>query len=351
MSWYPKEERRLFVWGPGGWTAVGVIAALWIWTPGSGGELLAPALTAGVLALALAEIWRYRARMRPADERAVLVVQSQSFSGLAVVAVGAAVGAVGHQLGLDPPEITLADARVVWTVCLMIVTAAAAQLITSTRRLVTEGQIAHAQFVASERDARTAELSALRQKLEPALVLGALDAIAQRAERDPADAERAVEQLSEYLRQSLQAPSALEVTLGEDKARADEFLAILALAGVHAPIEWAIDADAAAVTIPSGTLHTFLHYAIERCRRDSEREATITVRAYCHAARFYLIVTDTAAPDPPLLRESDELSALRSRLGAPPQRRVRVISHIALEVDGTTRGTTQTLSKVLEKAA
>jgi hypothetical protein len=123
------------------------------------------------------------------------------------------------------------------------------------------------------------------------------------------------------------------------------------LSGVTVPVTWQVEADTSQIRIPTGALRTFLDYALGRCARDAERAPAISVRAHIHRSRFYLIVSDTATPDPPTLAEPDSLAALRRRLGAPPQRRVRVETHVMLEVDSPASGTTQTLSMHLEEPA
>jgi hypothetical protein len=352
MNWIDKAERRLLVWGPGWWTTTASLAVLLFWAQTAGPDFWAPAslitwlistgLSGAAATLVAAEVWRRRAAGETLG-----IVQSQSFSGFAIVAIGGTVGAVAAGIRQEPPVVDLSTARTVWVIGSAVVVAAGAQLVLSTRRLISEGQAATTRVVAFERDAHLAELSAMQQRLEPALMLKTLDAIATRADTSPEDAERAVEALATYLRSSLQAPAALEAPLEEEIRRATEFMGILTFAGVEVPLIWRVDSEVLPVTIPTGTVHTFLHYAVERCLRDQQGQPTITVRAYRHADRFYLVVTDTAAPDPPALQEPQALSALRRRLGAPPQRRVRVIAHVVVEVDGTPSGTTQTLMKHL----
>jgi hypothetical protein len=354
MAWFPESERRLLVYGPGWWaTAVAAVVlvltmnGVWRREPWTVGDLTAwitsTGLWAGLLAVIAAEWYRRRSPDDP-----LVVVQAQVFSGVAIASVGLSLGAVAARLGMEPPAMDVVSARPVWLAGAAIVGIAATQMVTSTRRLIADGQADAIRVAASEREVHLAELAALQQKLEPELLLGTMTAIAARAETAPAEAERAVEGLAAYLRNSLNAPPALTVSLDDDLRRATEYTDIMALAGLQAPIVWRVDPDVRQVPIPSGTLRTFLEYAIARCLRDQDRQAAITVRAYQHAARFYLIVTDTAPPDPPTLSEPEALAALRRRLGAPPQRRVRVETHVMLEVDGTAKGTTQTLMMRLD---
>jgi LytS/YehU family sensor histidine kinase len=256
-----------------------------------------------------------------------------------MMGAGLVAGAAAIGTGTDP---------LVWVGAVGVGALAVAQLIASTRREILRGREAAALVVSSEREAHLAESLALQQRLEPELLLHALSAIATRTETAPRDAERAVEGLAANLRRSLQAPAVLDATLEEESQRAGEYVDILALAGVSVPIVWHLDAEVLQTTIPSGTLRTFLDYALARCMRDVASAPGVKVRAYRHAGRFYLIVTDTAAPDPPTLAEPEALMALRKRLGAPPQRRVRVETHVMLEVDGSSAGTTQSLTMRLE---
>jgi hypothetical protein len=345
MSESSASNRQRPVFGPGGWIGLVIVVGLVLmiggvvpigdWTAdGLAGRLLPLGFGIGVFGVVAAELYRRVARW---DERAE--IHAQSFSGIGMMGAGLAAGAAAIGTATDP----LVSVGVVGMSALAV-----AQLIASTRRVILQGREAAAKVVSSERDAHFAEALALQQRLEPELLLHAISAIATRAVAAPREAERAVEGLAAYLRRSLQAPAVLDATLEEDTQRAGEYADIMALAGVSVPIVWNIDADVMQTAIPSGTLRTFLDYALARCIRDVANEPGIKVRAYRHAGRFYLIVTDTAAPDPPTLAEPDALMALRRRLGAPPQRRVRVETHIMLEVDGSSAGTTQSLTMRLE---
>jgi hypothetical protein len=349
MSDSPVSDRVRPVFGPGWWTGLVLVLGLVLVVGGvvplRAGTIDALAtllirlgLVIGVGGLVGAEVYR---RLATWDDRAA--IHAQSFSGIGMMGAGLAAGAVAMRLGGEPVTIDMATARLVWMGAGTILAVGAAQIIASTTRVILDGHEATAKVVTSEREAHLAELLALQQRVEPELLLNAISAIAARAELAPRDAERAVEGLAAYLRRSFQAPEVLDATLEDDMQRAGEYADIMALAGVRVPVAWHIDADVRNITIPSGTLRTFLDYALARCMRDVANEPGITVRAYQRTGRFFLLVTDTASPDPPTLTESDALMALRRRLGAPPQRRVRVETHVMLEVDGTPAGTTQSL--------
>ncbi|MCC7186452.1 MAG: histidine kinase [Acidobacteria bacterium] len=357
MSGTSVNERMRPVFGPGWWTGVvrggGIVLMFGGAVPvGDGtpaGLATALILTGFVIGVGgLVAAWLYR-RLATTDVRAE--VHAQSFSGIGMMGAGLVVGAVAMHSANEPLMLARETAYVSWMGAAVIAALSAAQLIASTRRIILRGHGASAQVATSEREAHLAELLALQQRLEPDLLLNAISAIAARTETSPRDAERAVEGLAAYLRCSLQKPDVLDVTLQTDMQRAGEYADIMALAGVRVPIVWQIDADVMDVVIPSGTLRTFLDYALARCMRDVANAPGVKVRAYRHAGRFFLLVNDTAAPDPPMLEEPEALMALRRRLGAPPQRRVRVETHIMLEVDGTHTGTTQSLVMRLEAAA
>lgn len=357
MNWTPESERGLIVRGPGWWISAAMLVALLVpATPlWPGGALTVNQLTSllvpagfvwSTLSLVAAEAFR-----RHCPDDPMTIVRAQPFSGAAITGVGVALSAFAFRLRSAPLEVVPSTKWCFWVLGASLVALASAQLVLSTRRLIVRGREATERLEASEREAHTAELMVLQQQLDPGLLMNALAAVAARADSAPRDAERAVESLATYLRRSLQTPSELQSTLDEEMLRAGEYADIMALAGVHAPIVWRVDADVHFVQIPTGALRTFLGYAISRCVRDESNAPSITVRSYIHAQRFYLIVKDTAALDPPMLVEPEALAALRRRLGAPPQRRVRVETEVMLEVDGTSAGTTQTLSIRLEEAA
>lgn len=357
MSDTPVNERMRPVFGPGWWTGLVLVGGIVLMFGGAipigdgtvaslATGLIRTGFVIGVGGLVAAEVYRRRAAGGARAE-----VHAQSFSGIGMMGAGLVVGAVAMHFGNEPVSIARETAYVSWVGAGVIAAFAAAQLIASTRRIILRGHGASAQVATSEREAHLAELLALQQRLEPDLLLNAISAIAVRTETAPRDAERAVEGLAAYLRRSLQKPDVLDVTLQADMQRAGEYADIMALAGVRVPIAWQIDADVRDIVIPSGTLRTFLDYAFARCMRDVANAPGIKVRAYRHAGRFFLLVNDTAAPDPPMLEEPEALMALRRRLGAPPQRRVRVETHIMLEVDGTPTGTTQSLVMRVEAAA
>lgn len=350
MNWTPESERGLAVRGPGWWIATAVLLALlipvspaWPGAPLTIDQLTRTLVPIGfvwaALSLPAAEWVR-----RSAPDDPMTVVRAQPFSGAAIIGVGLALGALAIRIRTAAIDVDPSTKWSLWALGATMVGLASLQLFLSTRRLIVRGREANSRLEVSEREAHSAELMVLQQQLDPGLLMNALSAVAARADAAPRDAERAVEGLATYLRRSLQAPPALQATLDEEMLRAGEYADIMALAGVQAPIVWHVDADVRDVLVPTGTLRTFLDYAIARCMRDDVNTPTITVRSYKHAQRFYLTVTDTAAPDPPMLAEPEALAALRRRLGAPPQRRVRVETQVMLEVDGTFAGTTQTLS-------
>jgi hypothetical protein len=302
------------------------------------------ALQASLIFVVAAEAWR---RSKANDPN--VLVRSQSFSGAAIAALGVAAGAVSAQLQTGVLTTAMPYVWFVWTLSLVLLTIACVQIFIATRRVIVDGRHEAARLVTTERDALEAELLVQQQRLEPELVLRAMSVIADQAERAPADAEASVELLAAFLRKSLTTVPAISAPLADEVSRAREYESILAAGGVRIPITWKIDDNVREVVVPGGTLRTFLDYAVSRCLRTPG--SAVTVSAMQHARRFYLIVKDNAALDPPMLEEPEGMTNLRRRLGAPPKRRVRVETSVIFEVDGTSAGTTQTLSLRLPEAA
>lgn len=344
------------VWSPGP-LAIGVVilgtAAFFLARRDDPGLVLVAGLTTisyiGMAAALMTLLWAEWMRGRARGNNHT-VLRAQSLYAAAVVFGGAAVGAVGARLRTVPLFSAPEFDRAIWVAGAVVAGWACVRLATSTRQLVLEGEWVAATLQASERAAHAVHIRALQLKAEPDLILRAMTTIADVTERAPADAERAVDALAAYLRKGLKdIPDAI-APIDDEVRRTHEYLDILALAGVTIPVAWKVDDDVRAVVIPSGVLRTFVDAAVGRCQKEAGRPS-IAVRAYQHRGRVYLVVTDTAAPDPPALAESEALAALRERTGAPPKRRVRVETSVMLEVDGTATGTTQTFSMRLEETA
>lgn len=344
------------VWSPGP-IAIGVVAlgtaVLFLARRNDPGLVLVGVLTTityiGLAAAFLTLLWAEWTLTR-AGGNTHAVLAAQSLYAAVVVFTGAAVGAVGSRLRTAPLFSAPEFDRGVWVAGAVVALWACVRLATSTRRLVLEGESVAATLQVSERAAHAVRIRALQLKAEPDLILRAMTTIADCAGHSPADAERAVEALAAYLRKGLKEAPDATASIEDEMGRTHEYLDMLVLAGFTIPIDWKVDDDVRAVIIPSGVLRTFVDSAVGRCQKDPGAPA-ITVRAYQHAGRVYLVVSDTAAPDPPTLAESDALSALRERTGAPPQRKVRVETSVMLEIDGTASGTTQTFSMRLEDTA
>ena len=340
-----KREDLALLRGPGWWAAIAALVALLAF------ELNMPAATLASLGIKVsavfvvaAEAWR-RSRVNAP----LAMVRSQSFSGAAIASLGVSAGAIAAQLRAGVVTTDTPSVRWAWGISLVLLVLASAQMIAVIRRLIVDGRRDTDRLVAAEREAVEAELLVQQQRLEPDLVLRAMTVIADQAEHAPRDAEQSVELLAAFLRKSLTTVPAISAPLADEVARAKEYAEILAAGGVRIPIAWKIDDDVREVVVPGGTLRTFLDYAVSRCLRTPG--SAVSISALQHARRFYLIVKDNAAPDPPMLEEPEGLTNLRRRLGAPPKRRVRVETSVLFEVDGTSTGTTQTLSLRLPEAA
>jgi len=340
-----RRDRLDLVRGPAWWTAIIALAALMAF--GSRWSVTTMT-TVGLVASLLSVIGAEVVHRRWAGN-AEAAARSQTFSGAAIAALGVATGPVAVQLRAGVLTTSTPYVWLVWACSLVLLTTAALQIVMGIRRLIVDGRRDTERLMLAEREALEAELLVQQQRLEPALVLRAMTVIADQAEHAPREAERSIELLAGFLRKSLTTAPAITAPLSDEVTRAHEYADILAAGGLTIPITWKIDDDVRQVVLPGGTLRTFLDYAVSRCLRTPG--AGITISASQHAKRFYLIVKDSAAPDPPMLDEPEGLTNLRRRLGAPPRRRVRVETSVMFEVDGTPQGTTQTLSMLLPEAA
>jgi hypothetical protein len=340
-----RREDIALLRGPGWWAAVAALVALLAYGSNMSATTMARVgLQASVVFVIAAEAWR-----RVKNDNHQTRVRTQALSAAAIAALGVTAGAVSAQIRAGVLTTDTPYAWSVWMVSLVLLAIAGAQIFSVMRGIIVDGRRDTARLVAAEREALEAELLVQQQRLEPELLLRAMTVIAEQAEHAPRDAERSVELLAVFLRKALTTAPAVSAPLSDEVARAKEFADILAAGGVRIPVTWKIDDDVREVVVPGGTLRTFLDYAVSRCLRTSG--SAVTISALQHAKRFYLIVKDTAEPDPPMMEEPEGLTNLRRRLGAPPKRRVRVETSVIFEVDGTTAGTTQTLSLRLPEAA
>jgi LytS/YehU family sensor histidine kinase len=215
---------------------------------------------------------------------------------------------------------------------------------TTCQRLVHLGRHAAAQAVQTEREANRAFMVALQARMEPALLFRTIDTVAAMATTDPVAAEKTTVALGSYLRQSLRREPKLAAPLSEEIDSVKAYLDVFTTLESRFEIAWAIDVGAGTYQVPCGVLRTFIDYAVIRCQRVLQSPYPhIAVKAYVHANHLVLFVRDSAPPDPPTAVEPQALTDLRIRIGVPPKRREVVVASTSIEVDGTSRGTRQTL--------
>jgi two-component system LytT family sensor kinase len=114
-----------------------------------------------------------------------------------------------------------------------------------------------------ERALAQAHLRNLQLRLQPHFLFNALNTISERMYEDPAAADTMMGQLSELLRQSLRAPAAHDVTLREEVALLENYIAIMrARFGDALSFVVEVDADAADASVPTLLLQPLVENAV-----------------------------------------------------------------------------------------
>jgi len=122
-----------------------------------------------------------------------------------------------------------------------------------------------------------AELRGVQMRVNPGFLFTALDAVALRVHRAPADAERMVVRLADLLRRAMAAPGQREVPLEEEMAALEPYLEVERIRrGGGLRVEREMDGDALDALVPPTLLQPLVAGALAA---PGEGEARVTLAA------------------------------------------------------------------------
>jgi two-component sensor histidine kinase len=177
----------------------------------------------------------------------------------------------------------------------------------------------------SEKRLIESRLNALRLQLEPHFLFNALNAISSEVARNPELAEDMIENLGILLRQSMECHDSTEITLAQELALLDHYLAIQKLRfGDRIALELEADPAALSTKVPSLLLQPLVENAIRHGIEPRRSGGSITVSARLADGHLQIRVADDGVGLPPNWRmESSSglgLRVTRERLEALYQR-------------------------------
>lgn len=161
-----------------------------------------------------------------------------------------------------------------------------------------------------------AQLDALTSRLHPHFLFNTLQGISTLVYRDPAAADAMLGHLSTLLRRALSRGQGHEVTLAEELALLEEYLAIVqARFGDRVVVEREVDSSALGGLVPQLVLQPLVENAIEHGVARRAGAGRVAIRVRREGDRLRITVTDDG---PGLARPAPEgvgLSSTRLRLG------------------------------------
>jgi len=177
----------------------------------------------------------------------------------------------------------------------------------------------------SEKRLIESRLNALRLQLEPHFLFNALNAISSEVATNPELAEDMIENLGILLRQSMECHDSTEITLAQELALLDHYLAIQKLRfGDRIALELEADPAALSTKVPSLLLQPLVENAIRHGIEPRRSGGAITVSARLADGHLQIRVADDGVGLPPNWRmESSSglgLRVTRERLEALYQR-------------------------------
>jgi signal transduction histidine kinase len=138
-----------------------------------------------------------------------------------------------------------------------------------------------------------ARLNNLRLQLDPHFLFNALNTVSSQVDRDPRLARRMIEHLGDLLRLSLDSKDRQEVTLTEELAFLDHYLAIQRIRfGDHLRIETDVAPEVRHASVPSLILQPLVENAVRHGLASRASGGTVTVTARPAGDRLEIRVQD-----------------------------------------------------------
>jgi len=178
----------------------------------------------------------------------------------------------------------------------------------------------------SQVTAREAELRALRAQLNPHFLFNSLNSISALAAPDPEAARRMCQLLGDFLRMSLSLGGRERVTLSDELALADSYLAIEQVRfGPRLVVDRRSDEEARACLVPPLLLQPLVENAVKHGIADRVEGGTIRIEAHRRGEALVVEVENPRDPEaPPRRGHGLGLDNVRARLDALDRRKTRV---------------------------
>lgn len=172
---------------------------------------------------------------------------------------------------------------------------------------VWEAYLYHQRYVSAElqmerlqRNFSEARLNALRMQLDPHFLFNALNTVSSQVEREPKLARRMIEHLGDLLRLSLNSQGVHEISLAEELAFLDHYLAIQRIRfGDTLKVEMRIAPDVKDALVPSLFIQPLVENAIRHGISKRARGGSIVLSAQRVEERLLIQVLDDGAGLPP----------------------------------------------------
>lgn len=146
--------------------------------------------------------------------------------------------------------------------------------------------------------AREAEVKALKAQIQPHFLFNSLNSISALTTVDPAKARDMSLRLAEFLRRTLKLASTHTISLGEEVALIEDFLAIEQVRfGSRLAFSRRIDDEALTCMIPPLLLQPLIENAIKHGIANLLEGGSISLEANHHGSRLVLVVTNPCDPD------------------------------------------------------
>jgi len=189
-----------------------------------------------------------------------------------------------------------------------------------------DARAAERRALESQVATRDAELRALRAQLNPHFLFNSLNSINALVGSDPEAARRMCESLGDFLRQTLTLGARDAVTVGEELALVDRYLAIERVRfGERLKVEVRVEPAVEPCLVPPLLLQPLVENAIKHGIAQRLEGGTVRIAAVRHEGSLVIEVENDADPDAPSRRgEGVGLANVRRRLDALDARAARI---------------------------